>query len=118
MDIAGLKVDWEASILSLPYGQRKLLEIVRTMLSHPKVILVDEPAAGLNGAEIDKVVALLKYSTQKGIGVLLIEHAMDMVMNICNYVTVLNFGKVICDDVPSVVSRNEQVIEAYLGRKK
>lgn len=118
MVIAGIKVDWEASILSLPYGQQKLLEIVRTLLSHPKVMLVDEPAAGLNGAEIDKAIALLKYGAEKGIGVVLIEHSMDMVMNICDYVTVLNFGRVICDDTPSVVTRNEQVIEAYLGRKR
>ena len=118
MEIAGFAFDAEESITALPYGQRKLLEIVRSMLTHPKTMLVDEPAAGLNSAEILKATALLKLATTRDIAVVLIEHSMDMVMNNCDEITVLNFGRVICDDVPGVVSQDKQVIEAYLGKKR
>ncbi len=109
--------DWDDDISCLAYGQRKQLEIVRSMLSHPKIMLVDEPAAGLNNKEIDDVMALLNYAARnKGIGVLLIEHSMDMIMNICENIVVINFGKVICNGDPKCVSSDEAVIEAYLGR--
>lgn len=109
--------DLEDDINALAYGQRKQLEIVRSMLSHPKIMLVDEPAAGLNNKEIDDVMALLNHAARdKGIGVLLIEHSMDMIMNICENIVVINFGKVICNGDPECVSSNDAVIEAYLGR--
>ncbi|WP_312693235.1 ABC transporter ATP-binding protein [Caproiciproducens sp.] len=109
--------DWEDDISALAYGQRKQLEIVRSMLSHPKIMLVDEPAAGLNNKEIDDVMALLNHAAKDlGIGVLLIEHSMDMIMNICENIVVLCFGKVIAQGVPAEIACNEEVIEAYLGR--
>ncbi len=117
MSYAGFTVRSDDRINSLPYGQRKILEIVRCMLTHPKVMLVDEPAAGLNSTEILHAVDLLKLATSRGIGVILIEHRMDMVMNTCDIITVLNFGSVICDDLPEAVASNPQVIEAYLGRQ-
>lgn len=117
MKIVGFEIIEEDPITDLPYGQQKLLEIVRTMLSHPKVMLVDEPAAGLNAAEQQRASDLLRLATSKGIGVVLIEHSMDMVMNICDMITVLNAGQVICDDTPANVGRNKDVIEAYLGRQ-
>ncbi|WRS28878.1 ABC transporter ATP-binding protein [Oscillospiraceae bacterium MB08-C2-2] len=109
--------DWDDDINALAYGQRKQLEIVRSLLTHPKVMLVDEPAAGLNNKEIDDVMALLNYAAKEcGIGVLLIEHSMDMIMNICEDIVVLCFGKVIATGGPAQVSSNQAVIEAYLGR--
>ena len=82
-----------SDISSLTYGQQKMLEIVRTLLSHPKVMLVDEPAAGLNNKECDDVMALLNMAANElGIGIALIEHSMDMIMNICHRIVVLNFG--------------------------
>lgn len=119
MTIAGFAIDWDDDITSLAYGQRKLLEIVRSMLAHPKVMLVDEPAAGLNNKEVDDAMALLNLAAkERKIGVILIEHTMDMVMNICDKITVINFGKVIAEGTPEQVSSNEAVIEAYLGRDK
>ena len=117
MQYAGFTFDWDDDITALPFGQRKILEIVRAMLSHPKLMLVDEPAAGLNSSEIDNVISLLtKAAKELGIGILLIEHAMDLVMNFCERIVVINFGKVIAYGSPSEVSSNPAVIEAYLGR--
>jgi branched-chain amino acid transport system ATP-binding protein len=118
MSYAGFSIDWNNDIEALPFGQRKRLEIVRSLLAHPKVILVDEPAAGLNTKELEHVANLLRYATGKGIGVVLIEHQMDLVMNICDRIIVLNFGKLIADGTPKEISSNPTVIEAYLGRKK
>ncbi len=116
MGMAGFCVDWEADISSLPYGQRKMLEIVRALLSHPKIVLVDEPAAGLNSKELERVLDMLRYAAGKGVGIVLIEHRMDFVMNISDFVTVLNFGRVLAQGTPEQVSGNPAVVEAYLGR--
>lgn len=115
LEIAGFTLDWTEQISSLPYGKQKLLEIIRTLLSHPSVMLVDEPAAGLNNKEQDRVVALLRKATSQNIGVILIEHSIELVMSICDRITVLNFGRVIADDVPEKVANNKTVVEAYLG---
>jgi len=117
MELARFTFNWEDDITALPYGKRKILEIVRSMLSNPKVMLVDEPAAGLNNKEIEHAMDLLNLAAKKrGIGVLLIEHSMDMIMNICESIVVINFGKVIASGTPAEISSNEEVIEAYLGR--
>lgn len=117
MEIVGFEVNWDDEISSIPYGQRKMLEIVRCLLSYPKVMLVDEPAAGLNKMEIERVVDLLNLGISRDIGIVLIEHRMDLVMSVCSSITVLNFGQVICDSIPEEVVNNEEVIEAYLGRQ-
>ena len=117
MEIADLKVDWNEDISSLAYGQMKRLEIIRGLLSHPKVMLVDEPAAGLNSKELEKSVALIRHAAKQGVAIVLIEHKMDMIMNVCDHITVLNFGKMIAYGTPNEVSSNEEVITAYLGRK-
>lgn len=115
--LAGFTFHLEDGISSLTFGQRKLLEIIRALLTDPKVILVDEPAAGLNGAEILNVNKLLDYATKEmHIGVVLIEHSMDMIMSICDRITVLNFGRVIACGTADEISSNEDVITAYLGR--
>ena len=116
MEIVGMSVNWDLDINSLPYGQRKMLEIVRALLTHPKIILVDEPAAGLNSKEVERVLEILQYAAKKNIGVVLIEHQMDFVMNISDYITVLNFGRVLCQGSPEKVSSDPSLIEAYLGR--
>lgn len=116
LEIADLEVDWNADISSLSYGQLKRLEIVRALLSHPKVLLVDEPAAGLNAKELEKSVALMRYAAKNGVGIVLIEHKMDMIMNVCDHIVVLNFGKMIAHGTCEEVQSDDAVIEAYLGR--
>ena len=118
MDILHFSFNWDDDINSLPFGQRKLLEIVRSLLSHPKVILVDEPAAGLNNKEIEYLMDILRMAAKKmNIGVLVIEHSMDMIMDLCETIAVLNFGELIADGTPAEISNNTAVIEAYLGRE-
>ena len=118
MELLHFTFDWDDDINSLPFGQRKLLEIVRSLLSHPKVILVDEPAAGLNNKEIEYLMDILRMAAKKmNVGVLLIEHSMDMIMDICESIVVLCFGVAIAEGTPAEIANNPAVIEAYLGRE-
>lgn len=118
LNIAGIKLNLDDDITSLSYGQMKLLEIVRSMLANPKVMLVDEPAAGLNNKEIEYANALLDLAANKrGIGVVLIEHQMDMVINICHNIVVLNFGEIIARGNPEETLNSPKVVEAYLGKE-
>ena len=118
MDILHFSFDWEDDINSLPFGKRKLLEIVRSLLANPSTILVDEPAAGLNNKEIEYLMDILRMAAkQRNIGVLLIEHSMDMIMDICESIVVLCFGVLIAEGEPKEIANNASVIEAYLGRE-
>lgn len=116
MAVAGLQdVKLTDMVDKLSYGQQKLLEIIRAILCEPSVLLLDEPAAGLNNKEMEYVSALIKTAVEKNIAVLLIEHAMDLVMSVCDRITVLNFGHQITTGTPKEIQENQDVIEAYLG---
>ena len=119
MEIAGFRIDLDKDITSLTYGQQKLLEIVRALLARPRLVLVDEPAAGLNNKEIEDAMALINIAAGEfGMGVLLIEHSMDMIMNICKKIVVINFGQVIAVGTPGEIASDEEVISAYLGKEE
>jgi ABC-type branched-subunit amino acid transport system ATPase component len=115
LDFVGLRGKALAKSRSLPYGQQRLLEIARALVSDPKLLLLDEPAAGLNGQETEQMVELLYQIRDKGITILLVEHDMSLVMKVSDHITVLNFGKKIAEGAAEQIESNQEVIDAYLG---
>ena len=118
LDYLGLRdVAWELAA-NLPYGRQRKVEIARALASEPKLLLLDEPSAGMNPQEASELMTLISGIRKMGPSLVVIEHNMQVVMGISDRVAVLDFGKKICEGTPEEVRRDEGVIEAYLGQEE
>jgi len=116
LELFGLARRAQDSAKNLPYGDQRRLEIARALAARPKLLLLDEPAAGLNTGETLQLMAKIHEIRDRfDLAILLIEHNMELVMGICERISVLNFGKTIAEGTPEVIRANQDVIEAYLG---
>ena len=101
---------------NLPYGIQRKVEIARALAAEPKVLLLDEPAAGMNPAETWSLLEFIQKIRDKGHTIVVIEHDMKFVMNLCDHIMVLSFGEKICEGTPDTVKNDRNVQEAYFGR--
>ncbi|MCF8076824.1 MAG: ABC transporter ATP-binding protein [Desulfotignum sp.] len=115
LDFVGLSGTAEEAARKIPYGHQRLLEVARALAGDPELLLLDEPAAGMNHAETRELMALIARIREMGITVFLVEHNMKMVMEICEWITVINYGQVIGHGKPAQVQADENVINAYLS---
>lgn len=118
LERVGLDRDARTPVARLSYGRRRLLEIARALATKPSLLLLDEVASGLNPVETTFVADLIRGLARDGLSVVLVEHDMRFVMDLCERVTVLNFGARIADGTPAEIAADEAVIEAYLGRPR
>ncbi len=118
LDFVGLADQWSNLAGDLPYGMRKRMELARALIANPVVVLLDEPAAGVSSVEREELSRVIQRIHSRGICVVMIEHDVDLVMEVATDVTVLDNGRVIAEGAPHDVRSNPDVIRAYMGRER
>jgi branched-chain amino acid transport system ATP-binding protein len=115
LDLVGLHAFRDTAATELPMGSQKLLEVVRALMAQPRLLLLDEPAAGLNDAETAELAELLRAVRDAGISVVVVEHNMSLVMGVADQVIVLDAGSVVASGTPREIQQDARVIAAYVG---
>lgn len=100
---------------ALSYGEQRMLELARALATRPKLLLIDEPAAGLNAAEVERLLARIVSARESGVTVVLVEHNMELVMNVADRILVMDYGQRLFEGAPADVQKNDAVVKAYLG---
>jgi branched-chain amino acid transport system ATP-binding protein len=115
--LAFVGLDQRASVIaaSLAYGEQRMLELARALATAPRLLMIDEPAAGLNAAEVEKLLDRIRTLRQRGLTVVVVEHNMDLVMKVADRVLVMNYGQYLLEGTPAEVQASPTVIAAYLG---
>jgi branched-chain amino acid transport system ATP-binding protein len=119
LDMMGIRHLADQVVLNLPYGAQRRVEMARALATEPRILLLDEPTAGMNPEELVQIMDIIRRAHDElGVAILLIEHRMKVVMELCEVIQTLNFGELIAEGTPEEIQNNPRVIDAYLGKEK
>jgi branched-chain amino acid transport system ATP-binding protein len=117
LEFAGLASLKDELAANLPHGYQRILGICMALATNPKLLLLDEPATGMNAVEVQNIVGLIRQIRDRGVTIVVVEHDMKAVMNLCDRIVVLNYGRKIAEGLPEEIRENREVVEAYLGKE-